>query len=199
MNINYSKVVEFWKWFKSIANELISNPNNSDLLNKLDEFVLSIGPFDWEIGPMDKSLKFLAISPNLNEDFLSITRQIISLAPECEGWIFLPAKPAKGLQEVFKMYNESGKLITVDTSQWQYVLYKFDDGTFDMDIKGCEIEGNLDYSYLAVDIGLTNLLGEEKYMKLIKNIKIVKKFQDTDKNKATPFKYLDKHLGNVSK
>lgn len=96
------------------------------------------------------------------------------------------------------MCNELGASITVYTSSWQYVLYKFEDASFDMDIKSDKIDGNLDTCYLAVDIAITSILGEEKYMDLVKNVKLVLEFEADQVNRSGLFKYLSKHLLDIA-
>ena len=196
--IDYEKVVAFWQWFKSVSNKLILDMKDADVLSTLDNYVATIGPFDWEIGPDTTSTFYLAISTNLNPDLVGGVRQIVDLAPVCRGWSFLSAKPPKESWEIIEMFNELNAFITVYTSSWEYVLYKFEDGTFDMDIKIDSVDGNVDTCYLAVDIAITSILGEEKYMQLIRNVKIVPGFEADEKDKSSLFKYLSKHILEVA-
>ena len=71
-------------------------------------------------------------------------------------------------------------------------MYYFEDGTFDIDIKITNLGDEHKTKELATDIALTNILGEEKYMNLIKNVKIVDDFNDA--TKSTPLVHLDNHL-----
>jgi len=48
---------------------------------------------------------------------------------------------------------------------------------------------------LALDIVLTNILGEEDYMHLVQHVKIVDHFEDP--GKATPIKHLHNHITNI--
>ena len=196
MHFNTKKATEFWQWFQLINGHLHSDISNTQLLQKLDAYVSTIGKFEWEVGPLDNGDYYLAISPNLNKTLLPATREIIGLAPVCKGWQFLPAKPAKKHHYAFTMDNQMGKQITVDTTLWKYVLYKYEDNTFCVDIKMVEMDCNDDYCYLAMEIALTNSLCEEAFMGLIEDVKIVTAFENEDK--ANLFAYLDDHLGQIS-
>ena len=68
------------------------------------------------------------------------------------------------------MKNELNIEIQINTSNWEYILYQFDDNTFDIDVLIDDIDGDTNTCYLAIDIALTGYLGEEKYMQLIKNV-----------------------------
>lgn len=202
MQIDYDKTIQFWKWFRTVAEELSKPSDDNRLIEQLDDYVYSIGQeLEWEMGPVGSATEvregvtsYLAISPCLNEDLLSKTQEIIALAPEYKGWAFFPAKPAKGWTGNWDMLNEFDRMISVDANEWKYTLYQFEDKTYDMDIWVNNIDGNLHTQYIAVDIVITNLLGEEKFMKQIKNIKIVNDSDLNGQDKWTLLKNLEKHL-----
>jgi len=128
------KASKFWLWFQLISNDLLLNPTRVDLVEQLDSRVKELGNYDWEIGPTDTSGYYFAISPNLDLEKLKYSMQIVEVSPKCEGWLFLSSKPQKKWSGVWKMKNELGKEILINSSDWKYVLYKFEDETFDMDI-----------------------------------------------------------------
>lgn len=196
MFIEPKNVTSFWHWFESISNELYTDSSNTKILQQLDNRVTAMGPFDWELGPVDDRLLYLAISPNLNAELLKATTKIISLAPSCEGWWFLYAKPKKEYSPILNLVNEIGRSISIDISTWMYVLYYFEDGTFDIDIRLNSIEGSAETQKLAIDIALTNLLGEERYMTLFKGIKIVTDFGENE-NRATLIRHISDHVDKV--
>ncbi len=196
MSDNFNnKIIKFWGWFKTVADDLLLDPTNALLVSQLDNRVSQLGRFDWEIGPFEKGVSYFAISPNLNADRLEITRQIMNLSPECEGWKFLPSKPPKDWQGIWKMKNDSGEEILINSDNWKYVLYQFEDKDFDMDIMIDDIDGNTDTYFMAIDIALTGYLGEENFMHLIKNVKIVSEFEDP--GKATLLKHIKKHIESI--
>jgi hypothetical protein len=95
------------------------------------------------------------------------------------------------------MKNELGMNITIDTSAWQYILYHFDDGTFAIDIKITELDGNREIQQNAVSIALTGYLGEENFMWLISDIQIVDDFEEEVKRKATALKHIKNHIESL--
>ena len=190
------RVVEFWDWFKSVSNDLILNPTRNDLTIQIDSNVSQLGHFDWEIGPYDANSFYFAISPNLDPNKLNLTHQIIEHAPKCERWHFLSSKPPKEWQGIWKMKNELGTEIWVNSSDWKYILYEFEDKTFDMDIMIDDINGNDDTINMAIDIALTGFLGEERFMNLIKHINIIS-FAEESKNKVTSIKDIGKHIESL--
>jgi len=193
--IEVNDIVNFWEWFKSISNDLLAYPTRADLVYQIDNRVSRLGHFDWEIGPWTADTYFFAISPGLDIKKFKLTSELVKYAPVCVGWNFLPSKPPKSdWLGIWKMKNELGQEILVDSNNWKYILYKFEDETFDMDIMIDNVEGDENTLNTAVDIGLTGYLGEETFMDLIKNIKIVRSFEEEHQNKATSVKHVKKHL-----
>jgi hypothetical protein len=199
INIDFkNKIIKFWEWFESISQDLLLDPTRKDLISQLDNSVSRLGSFGWEMGPLKENICYFAISPNLDVERLKITRQIIDLSIKCKGWDFLPSKPAKyDWKGIWKMRNDFGKEILVNSNKWEYILYEFDDKTFDMDILIGGVDGDLNTCYSAIDIALTGYLGEEEFMRLIKNIKIVDVFEAENKDKATQLKYIKNHIESI--
>ena len=84
----------------------------------------------------------------------------------------------------FVILNESDEEIIVDTHNWKCIVYKFPDKTVDLDIKVEGVKGDIDTQYFAVNIHLTNLLGERNYLKVIKGVTIVSEFSEKDSARA---------------
>ena len=116
---------------------------------------------------------------------------MISLAPVVDGWEFIAGKPKKNEILPWLMLDDSRE-ITVDPSIWRFILYKFKDNTFDIDVKLNDLNGSLDFQYLAVSILLTNALGEKEFMKWIKGINIVTEFEGGNEAKSIPVKEIYK-------
>ncbi len=197
--MNNDLVTKFWTWFGSISKELLKNPHREDLISQLDNHVNDLGHLAWEIGPLKENTYYLAISPNLSDSKMELTRSIISTAPLCDGWTFLYAKPIKvQWKGIWKMKNHVGKEILVDCNNWEYILYEFKDRTFDMDILIDGVDGDMETCYSAIDIALTSYLGEEEFMKLIKGIKILTELDDELMNKLTKLKFIRKHIESLN-
>ncbi|MGF7075599.1 hypothetical protein [Mucilaginibacter sp. R-33] len=197
VDLNSESISRFWDWFKTVSADLLMNPNDAYFVNLLDKHVGELGGFDWEIGPWEENILFFAISPNLNIAQLEFTRKIITMAPDCPGWKFLPSKPPKDWAGTWEMENETGKNVIVDASDWKYILYRFDDGTLDIDINISDFKGNSAIRDIAVDIALTGYLGEETFMNLIQEINIVDRLEEVYADKATSLKNIRKHLERI--
>lgn len=94
------KVDQFWHWFPSVADRLadgfddkaVSNEDEIEAVRSaLDEMISGVC---WCFGPaMDKIGHHLALSPEGNEDTLTLAFQWARCAPELAAWEFYPAKP----------------------------------------------------------------------------------------------------------
>ncbi|MDN3579658.1 hypothetical protein [Mucilaginibacter flavus] len=193
MKTNIDKINSFWIWFQSVADDLLKHPTNENLISLLNARITELGVSAWEIGPWENNDYFLVISPGLDINQLPLTQQIIDLAPICNGWHFLAFKPVKDWKGIWDMKNEWDKTIRVNSTNWEYILYLFDDGTFDIDIKIDGVDGNENTRYAAVHFALAGYLGEEVVMQLILNVKIV----DSFKGKATSLKHIKKHIESI--
>jgi len=192
--MDHNKILAFWNWFRQISNRLSLNLKDQDLLSELDYHIQNIGYFDWEIGPYSDDIFFLAISPALDKNLLKQTKKIISMAENCPNWIFLASKPEKGWFEKWNMENEQNQTIEVDAGLWKYVLYEYENNVLEMDVFVDKIDGNQDIAYKAVDIALTNLLGEELYINLFENITVIQDVSKFDLGKSSFLSDLKEHL-----
>lgn len=179
------RVKKFWGDFSLISQEIIKNPEDEDNIEKLDQLVNELGKYDWEYGPSNKAEYYFCLSPNLDENLLSEVESIVANSPKIENWEIIACKPRK-IEPLMKwnMFNENDIEITINTNEWRCVLYKFPDNTYDLDVKLNNVDGNEDTQYLAVDIHLTNIIGEKDYMKFIKNISLVSEFSSESKDRS---------------
>jgi len=193
-----ARIINFWNWFESISDDLFKNVKRSDLLDQIDTRVSFLGRLDWEIGPLDESNYYFAISPNLDDKKFQLTQEIVGYAPNCKGWKFFSSKPSKEWEGKWTMKNEKNEEIFIDTTDWKYVLYQFEDSTFAMDILIDKVDGDLNTCQLAVDIALIGYLGEEKFMNLIKDIKIITDLGNEQINRLTKLRNILKHIDDIS-
>jgi hypothetical protein len=187
MEIN--KINNFWLFFKTVASEILNNPENLKLITRIDNEVSKLGEISWEYGPTTDGFYF-CLSPNFRFDLIPYTEFAISLAPSLPNWKFVSGKPQKlNCIEEFVFINDDGKENILSTKNWYAVLYKFKDGTYDIDFI---LDTNFDEktSYLALDTAMTNLLGEINYMKKVETVKIVKEFDSNTNKKGVRFTQL---------
>lgn len=189
--INDAVIINFWDWFKKKVVDIENDPNDKNLISQLDEKVLSLGDFEWEYGPSDFKEWYFCISPSFQKELKPIADQIISYAPELKNWEFRSSRPPKKWTGTWNIYDENGNSISIDSEKWQVLVFKFPDGTYDLDIKIDTFFHSEELMYSAVNILIANIVGEEKYMNLIENIKIVDSFEENEA-KTVLAKDLDK-------
>src|SRR5690606_41563421 len=75
-DIANSKISSFWEWFETqekrirdILNDEL-HPEREELVQMMDNQVLSLGLFTWEMGPDGSNAFYLTISPNGDPELL---------------------------------------------------------------------------------------------------------------------------------
>lgn len=118
-----------WAWFLANADAVASQlEQRSDdelppALAELDSLVAAFGQnISWEIGPLGDRL-FLAISPGGDAEQFQLTKEIVALAEPPEGWVLLPAKPAKEWNRSLQFAG-----LDVDANRWLFRIRRWDDG-----------------------------------------------------------------------
>ncbi len=123
----------FWEWF--VQNEALLRPGEIDdaMLVEFEKHLFRIGQFDWEIGPsfhVDGRSCF-ALSPGEDPAVTDSCKGLLAAAPALAGWEFLLFKPPRRWQLKFDIRASVG-VRSVDATLWEFVVYAFDDGTFDV-------------------------------------------------------------------
>lgn len=162
----------FWTWFKESSVDLLKEPVDEWLINCLDEKMLMFHGVTWEVGPTyPPNLKYFAVSPNLRLDLVPLCQSIVNCAPAIESWRFyLYRQPKVDWIGKFSLLLESGRLLHIDVSNWQFLIYQYDDKKFEIDIY------NIESSYFSFgsaifeeicELALLHILGEEIFMKYL--------------------------------
>jgi hypothetical protein len=183
------QVAEFWKWFIKNSGDLQSNNYDGTLMRELDQIICD-WDLVWEIGPGLTKPNSLTISPNGNKKLLDKAKGIIDKAPKLDSWEFYHLKQPK---ENWHKANLVDKAVDIDALDWTYVLFKYDDHKIEIVLKADNL-ANLDRETkeLAVDLVLTNLLGEKLKIEKIDFIDIVDAFEN--EKGVTQLKFLPAHL-----
>lgn len=188
--IEKEQISNFWNWF--VKNEKLLAPKiiTDNLIDVLDKKILSLGDFSWEIRRGEEKENMLIISPGGNLALLAVTKNIIELAPDMTFWEFQYFKPAKDWKFRFSIDNGDVKRM-LDASDWEYVLLKFPDGTYDIILKA-ESLNSLPKGYQedAVEIVLESSIGEKLRLELIKDIEIANEIPNEYRGKQTSIKFL---------
>lgn len=192
-----NNINQFWVFFEEISKRLLIDPENFELIEMLEGKVNQLLGLGWEYGPSNNGLYF-CLSPNNDYNLIDYTRFAISLAPDLLDWKFVVGKPQK-VEEIdeFILYNDDGTETRVITTAWRAVVYKFKDGTYDIDIL---IDESLDVESkdIALDIALTNMLGEIHCMEKINKVAVVEQFDDDTDKRGFEFRYLPAVLNVAS-
>lgn len=188
----------FWNHLIPFLDQIKISPENSELIHRVDKFISDETEFDWEYGPSTGAEFYFCLSPNLREELMDDVERVIALAPTIDAWEFIAGKPRKNEILPWIMLDENNGEVEVDPSKWRFILYKFKDNTFDIDVKLDGLNRSLDFQYLAINIMLTSALGEKEFMRLIKNISIVEEFPGGSNAKSIPmveiYKVISKHM-----
>ncbi len=193
------QIEDFWNWFLSVKTHLEKSLRQESMLKEMDDQIKKLGSFSWELGP-GKNCEFsFIVSPNGNSEKLRETINIIECAPSCNNWAFFPSKQPKKWNYVFNLKDTESGTIEIDANNWEYVLLKFPDGTFDIILKTPQVFINYSAAIkqTAAEIALYGILGEEICIKLIGNIEIVKDFDNEYLGKETNIRKLAKHILNL--
>lgn len=185
---------DFWCWFESNVDRI------SEAYDQADAVWLkgNIGPqvkqlrqsLNWEIGPYHHPDRTLVISPLSRED-LPLTREVVALAPDLEGWHFLHAKPAKELLSL--EFRADGQIIIAD--DWYYQLTAFNGGEFvDIDLY---VDRRLRKASMVCELVVEALLGEE--IRLEKVGRVTPHTADFVEvpDSLTEMKYLREHVAEI--
>lgn len=184
----------FWKWFLEHQDNIIEVNSKDSFVKELDKKVKELGNYSWEIGPGKKNSLAFTISPGGDKELLEKTKKIIGFAPNISGWEFYSSIQIKEWSNFFTTFI-NGKKIGVDISKWKYVLYQFEDGTYDIAIKPIPFKKALEDSISELsEMIVDSLIGEEKRIEKIVNLDIVPEFDSEIIHNASKLINLNSHL-----
>jgi hypothetical protein len=192
------KIEKFWNWFSDNCNKFGSKFENTSLLEELDTRVTSLGDYSWEVGPGKIKENALTISPNGILKLLPETQKIIEHAKTCKDWEYYYAKQPKDWDFVFEYETNDGTNIEINSSSWQYVLLKYEDGMFTIVIEAKLPELNDDELLAVSEIALDSILGEELRIKTICEIDVVLEIEQKYEMKKGNIQNLFNHLNSLT-
>jgi hypothetical protein len=167
-----NKIAAFWEWFFEHRSRLESKDIDRDLIAQLEERLFLIKRLDWEIGPGVNLPHQFSLSPRGDVQTLQITKEIVAQAPLMADWEFFAAKPPKKWNLVFDLMIE-GASYEFDGKLWEFVAYKFKDGTYDLVFKPDSTKDLLQkYLYWAGTIIVDGEIGEEESLTKVGKIEI---------------------------
>lgn len=192
------KIQEFWEWFEANEADLIvaidSETVTDYYVNSLDNFILDLGKFSWEIGPLPASKWRLTISPNSEKELLKISRKIIAMAPSFSNWEFLHSKPAKEWDQQFHVYDDFMYEKEVDARNWHYVTLN-DANQFELILEADNIDHlDAETALTAAHSFVEGELGEEMKINKIASIAIVPKLKPEHESGKRHISSLKDHI-----
>lgn len=194
-----TNIKKFWLWFASVESLLdLSKYSDLEIVHQLDEKVRALADVSWELGPGFRRRNMLAITPDGRPAKLPLTNAIVSEAPDLTHWEIHSAKLIRhGWNLRFSIQIPDQKTISIDGSEWDYVLYKYADGLFDIVLKYPFIELDQRDLYAAGTILVDGIIGEQKRLTIIKDIEVVSHFNEHEKTKSNNISVLHEHLSSL--
>lgn len=182
----------FWSWFLKYQDQFGENFENQKLIEELDEKVLDLGNFVWEIGPGTEKQNMLVISPGGDVEKLKDTEELVSLAPNCSDWEFYSSKPPKKWNLIFEFYSVDEEIVFIDGNAWEYYCTSDQNGKLNIIIK-YEITSNLEEVDLmyATEILLDGIIGEKLRIENISEIILKDLFSVEESKKSRLLKNLN--------
>lgn len=177
---NHAK--NFWKWFEEhveLIEEVLQStghPKTEFIIQQLNQYILVMGNFKWDIKhPNENSFHFI-LSPNNNRELLNRSQRIIEEAPQLSKWSFFSAQPPTGELTV-SLYDNEMDVQLVDAQNWNAILLPSSNNRFELIIEAdTSWELDEDIQLIAVDLLLNQLIGEELKIKAFNGLEIVKRY-----------------------
>jgi hypothetical protein len=181
--MNQEKIENLWKWFLQNEQQIIDAVQNETasetLIENLDNLILDLGMFKWEIGRGKMQPWYLTISPNSDLDLLKVSREVIAKAPELDHWEFNHFEPAKEWDRTFVLYDNNMDEQQVDASDWNVVALSRGDGMIDLILEASNIDHlDDDTAFTAADLVVIGEIGEENRILKVKTVDIVSQLED---------------------
>lgn len=181
------KIIGFWQWFVknvSVIQSCIVNEDSRQrekVVEQLNDQILCLGVFSWDLGLDEEDNWFLLISPNGNSEMHALSRAIMEQAPEHLDWLFYAGKPAKDWNRQFTVYDDFMEEQLIDASAWCCLVYLEDDGSVEFVIEARNM-AHLDAETLetAAEQFVVRELGEELRIVLVSSIVVVEKIDGED-------------------
>jgi hypothetical protein len=171
-------ISEFWHWFAEHESLFRKGAVPHSLIRQFEEKLFAIAELDWEIGPDPAGGACLAISPR---DHLQDAQDLVEKAPRLAGWNIKLFKPPKEWDLRFDVLGKNGK-IGIDANNWEFVVYHFDDGSFDIVFKP-DVDCNEDLRHAAYTI-VDSEIGEELRRQVVGEVSVVSEWTPSEAPRA---------------
>ncbi|MBU2018152.1 MAG: hypothetical protein KJ941_00785 [Bacteroidetes bacterium] len=206
MELEDDHILRFWQWFvknEDIIKDCIENPNSQHVeyvVDQMNEQVLSLGVFTWDIGLNDNEQWFLTISPNGNQNMLQVSQQIMDIAPEHMNWLFYASKPAKSWNRQFTIYDSYMDELFIDASSWHYIIFEEPDGKLELVLEAQNLPHiDPEVAETAAEQFVLQEIGELIRIQHVASLVLVPMLENEDQALKTPISELKEHLEEIIK
>lgn len=201
MKINDGNIEAFWQWFVKNEQTIQACIENNDVkqrefvVDQLNEWILGLGVFTWDVGLDDDDRWFLMISPNGNPEMMTLGNAIMEQAPEHINWLFYAGKPAKNWNRQFCVYDDYMDEHFIDASQWHFLVFTDDDEMLELVIEAKNIP-HLDpeTAETAAEQFVIQEIGERARILRVSSIDIVSELDSEDEDSKKSVLELKKEL-----
>jgi hypothetical protein len=206
MEIEDDNIHKFWQWFvknESIIKECIENEDSRQretVVDHLNELILSIGVFTWDVGLNDDENWFLMISPNGNEEMMNIAHEIMEEAPKHMDWHFYAGKPAKKhWNRQFTIYDAEMDAQFIDATRWHFLVFVDEDGSLELVIEA-KNSSHLDEETAesAAEYFVTHEVGESMRIRTVSSLVIVSELDKEDEDSKISVNDLKAYLDGMN-
>jgi hypothetical protein len=121
----FTRKQDFWGWFSQIAHRLAQRLDDPGLDKQLDKALRrEIGDeLSWELGPLEGSECYLAISPQGDRSLLGKAEAFVATAPAIPGWKVLVGRQKKEFVDD-RLPMELPQLGMAEIGRWRFWLEK---------------------------------------------------------------------------
>jgi len=183
----------FWLWFEDNLAHLRDvltdpgHPSRDYLVDSLNNHLLAIGTFTWDIEAGSSRRWSLTISPNGDADLLELSREIVAMAPDLADWEFYYAKQPSRPELVLTVWDEEMNQQTVDANPWTYVLLPASGDGYDLLIEAPNAAHVDDETlHTTADHLVTALMGEEAKIIRLRSIDLTDSLSAANQKLARP-------------
>jgi len=204
MELDDGNIQRFWQWFvknEKVIKECIENQDVKQrefVVEQMNEQILGLGIFMWDVGLNEEECWFLTLSPNGNPDMLKLSQEIMAVAPEYMDWLFYAGKPAKKWNRQFTIYDDYMDEQFIDASQWHFLVFEDEDGKVELVLEAKNIS-HLDFetAETAAEHFVVHEIGERIRILHISSIVIVPELESEDQSLKIPITELMTHVAKI--
>jgi hypothetical protein len=194
------RIQDFWEWFdenRQVIEKVVSeslHPQTNYVVEQLDQHLLGMGKLKWQLENPQPFKFTLTLSPNNERKLLAITQSIVQNANKAHGWEYHHAIPGKSTYEV-DLYDIEMEIRSITAHHWKVIPLIEPDGRYELLIDAPELfELDEDTQLIAVDLMLTDVLGEELKINCLSGFQIVEGVEDNQTDDVIPIQQLSQIL-----